>query len=187
MKNSLQKILLQVARQAISEKLTGEKLIDKEKLVEQYPELSEPGAVFVTLNKDGQLRGCIGSIEAHRPLLDDVVHNARSAAFYDSRFFPVEPDEMKDISIEISLLTKPEKVNYNTVGELKKILVPGKDGIILSKGFRKAVFLPQVWEKLPDFDMFFYHLCKKAGLNGDCINDFPEIYRFRVEIFEEEK
>ncbi len=187
MQGSLKEIMLDIARKAIYEKLTGEKLIDKNNLTNQYPELTEPGAVFVTLNKDGQLRGCIGSIEAHRPLIDDIIHNARAAAFSDSRFYPVEPDEMNDITIEISLLSKPEEIFYNNVDELRDILIPGKDGIILSKGFRKAVFLPQVWEKLPDFDIFFYHLCQKAGLEGNCIYSHPDIYRFRVEIFEEEK
>lgn len=187
MEDSLKKAMLDVARKAIMEKLTGAKLIDKEYLTGRYPRLAGPGAVFVTLNKEGQLRGCIGSIEAHRMLLDDIIHNARAAAFSDSRFQPVEPDEMEDISIEISLLSKPEEVIYSSVDELKGLLVPGKDGVILSKGFRRAVFLPQVWDKLPSFDVFFYHLCLKAGLEGDCIYSHPGIYRFEVEIFEEER
>ena len=187
MNKILKNIMLSIARNAISEKLFNETLINRDELTEKYPELAEKGAVFVTLNKEGQLRGCIGSIEAHRPLIDDIIHNAQAAAFQDYRFTPVEAGEIDDISIEISLLTPPEKVEYNTAEELENILTPYKDGIILVKGFNRAVFLPQVWEKLPDFEMFFKHLCLKAGLSENCIYQHPEIYRFEVEIFEEQK
>ncbi len=179
--------MLQIARDAITERFTGRQRIDIEKLIKKFPVLAEPGAVFVTLNKNGQLRGCIGSIEAHRPLIEDIIHNAQAAAFNDTRFEPVEPDEMDDITIEISLLTKPEKVDYEDAEDLERKLVPGTDGIILARGFYRAVFLPQVWEKLPGFETFFYHLCRKAGLSGDCLDDHPDIYRFRVKIIEEEE
>ena len=182
-----EKIMLKIARDAITERFTGKKLVDVDKLVKRYPVLAEPGAVFVTLNKNGQLRGCIGSIEAHRPLIDDIIRNARAAAFSDTRFEPVEPREMNEISIEISLLSKPEKVVYENTKDLKRLLKPGIDGVILEKGFYRAVFLPQVWEKLPDFNTFFYHLCRKAGLDGDCLFDHPDIYRFQVKIIEEEE
>jgi AmmeMemoRadiSam system protein A len=181
-----EKILLKIARDAIKERLTGKTLIDRDRIIEQYPELTEPGAVFVTLNKNHQLRGCIGSIEAHRPLIDDIIGNARSAAFSDPRFNTLEPDEFENISIEISILSKPEPVFYNSVEELKELIKPYTDGIILTKGFRKAVFLPQVWEQLPDFDSFFEHLCKKARLYSNCLYDHPDISKFNVTIIEEE-
>ena len=180
-----EKTLLQIARDAITEQLTGEILIDRNRLTDQYPELTEPGAVFVTLNKNHQLRGCIGSIEAHRPLIDDIIENAVSAAFRDPRFIPLIKDELPDISVEISILSAPEVVEYNSVTELKQKVKPGTDGIILSNGYHRAVFLPQVWEQLPGFDLFFEHLCKKAGLSGNCLNDFPRIEKFHVTIVEE--
>ena len=186
MKRSLEKTMLKIARDAIMEQFTGQRLIDTEALVKEYPRLAEPGAVFVTLNEKGHLRGCIGSVEAHRPLIEDIIHNARAAAFSDSRFLPVEQDEMDDITIEISLLSEPEEIFYTDEEDLERKVVPGADGIILSKGFYRAVFLPQVWEKLPDFLTFFNHLCRKAGLNGNCLADHPDIYRFRVTIVEEE-
>jgi len=186
MLSDFEKAILDTAKKAILEKLTGKKLIDKEKLIKQFPEFQEPGAVFVTLNKNRQLRGCIGSIEAHRPLIDDIIHNAQAAAFGDPRFNALESDEWPDISIEVSILTQPEPVYYDSVEDLQEKLEPFKDGVILVKGFNRAVFLPQVWEQLPDFFMFFKHLCRKAGLNDECIWSHPDIYRFRVKIIEEE-
>ncbi len=177
--------MLEIARNTIRENFSRAKFIDRDELIAKYPELAEPGAVFVTLNKDGQLRGCIGSIEAHRKLIDDIINNAQSAAFRDSRFLPLEANELDSITIEISLLSPPEKVNYSTVEELQNILKPNVDGVILSKGFYRAVFLPQVWEQIPDFHNFFRHLCNKAGLAANCIWDIPDIYRFKVTIFEE--
>ncbi len=185
MLSKLEKVIIDIAKKAILEKFTGKKLIDKEELIQKYPELKEPGAVFVTLNKNNNLRGCIGSIEAHRPLIDDIIHNARAAAFGDPRFNNVQPDEWPEITVEVSILSKPEYVENESVEDLKKKLVPFKDGVILVKGFNRAVFLPQVWEQLPDFFMFFKHLCRKAGLEDDCIWSHPDIYRFRVKIIEE--
>ncbi len=186
MLSALDKVILDIAKKAIIEKFTGKKLIDKEELVKQYPELGEPGAVFVTLNKNKQLRGCIGSIEAHRPLIDDIIHNARAAAFGDPRFNQLEIDEWPDVTVEVSLLSKPEPVYYDSVEDLKNKIEPFKDGIILVEGYNRAVFLPQVWEQLPDFYLFFKHLCRKAGLPDECLWSHPKIYRFRVKIIEEE-
>ena len=181
----LESVMLQIARDAIKEQFSGRKLIDRDQLIREYPRLGEPCAVFVTLNERHQLRGCIGSIEAHRPLIDDIIHNAKAAAFSDSRFLPVSADELDEISIEISLLSKPEYVPYETVEELKRKLRPGIDGVILRKGLYRAVFLPQVWEQLPDFYRFFEHLCKKAGLTSGCLNLHPDVFRFQVKTIEE--
>ena len=186
MLTSYEKLLLKIARDAIAGQLSGRQIIDREEILSRYPELKQPGAVFVTLNKNHRLRGCIGSIEPYRSLLDDIIGNARSAAFDDPRFNTPEADELDDISIEISILSKPEPVSYHSVEELKTIIRPMVDGVILSQGFNRAVFLPQVWEQLPDFDTFFEHLCKKARLNGNCLYDHPSIERFRVTIIEEE-
>ncbi|NPA45828.1 MAG: AmmeMemoRadiSam system protein A [Chlorobi bacterium] len=190
--DKLKKILLQVARLAIEEEFAGRKLIDRDALVARYPQLAEKRAVFVTLNKERgaggyELRGCIGSIIPVRPLIDDVIHNAKAAAFQDPRFPPLTPEELPHVRIEISILTIPQKVEYTDTEHLRSIIRPGIDGVILRLGARQATFLPQVWEQLPDFDLFFAHLCQKAGLPANCLVYHPEIYVYQVEKFEEDE
>ncbi len=185
MDSFLKKLLLQTARNAIREKFTGKVLIDKDRLLKKYPELNNPGAAFVTLNKNNQLRGCIGSIEPYRPLIDDIIDNAKSAAFSDPRFTSPEPEELEEIKLEISILSNPEPVSYKSIDELMTKIQPFTDGVILTSGFHRAVFLPQVWEQLPGFNLFFQHLCKKAGLSDNCLKDYPSIEKFRVTIIEE--
>jgi AmmeMemoRadiSam system protein A len=187
MLSAFDKVILDIAKKAIIEQFTGEKLINKEELIKKYPALNEPGAVFVTLNKNKQLRGCIGSIEAHRTLIDDIIHNARAAAFGDPRFNSLEPDEWPEVTVEVSLLSKPEPVYYDSIEDLEEKIEPYKDGIVLVKGYNRAVFLPQVWEQLPDFHLFFKHLCRKAGMQDDCLWSYPDIYKFRVKIIEDEE
>jgi AmmeMemoRadiSam system protein A len=172
--------LLKIARDAIQEKYTGQSLIDTSEIFKQYPDLTEPGAVFITITKDNQLRGCIGSIQRYRSLLDDIRENSKSAAFKDPRFSPLEPDELNEIKIEISILSASQPLNYQSVEELKTKIKPATDGIILTKDYHKAVFLPQVWEKLSRFDEFFESLCKKAGLSSNCLTDKPQIELFTV-------
>jgi AmmeMemoRadiSam system protein A len=174
-------ILTKIARDAIIEEFTGEKRIDRDALIEQYPWLAERGAAFVTLNKNNQLRGCIGSIIAHEPLIDDVVRNARSAAFGDPRFSPLGPEELERIEIEVSLLTEPRIVKYGDTEELKSIIRPGVDGVILQLDGHQATYLPSVWEQLSDFDLFFSTLCQKAGLPGNCLDEHPTIFRYQAE------
>jgi AmmeMemoRadiSam system protein A len=128
-------------------------------------EINQPSGCFVTLEKDGQLRGCIGIIEARRPLLAAVEENAVCAAFRDHRFPPVTVDELPQIRIEISVLTPPRPGAFCTQTELLNSLVPGRHGVILSKGRHRATFLPQVWSQLPDKKDFLDHLCIKAGLS----------------------
>jgi AmmeMemoRadiSam system protein A len=174
------KVLIDIAKRAIAEEFEGKKEIDREALLAKYPELGEPGAVFVTLRENSSLRGCIGSIVAHRPLIDDLIHNARAAAFSDPRFSPLQPYEFPLVDIEISLLTPPERVEYADREDLKRIVVPGVDGIIIRKGAYQATYLPSVWEELPDFESFFSTLCRKAGMASNCIDDHPEVYRYRA-------
>ena len=120
---------------------------------------------FVSLHKNGNLRGCIGVINPDFSLAEAVKMNAINAAFDDSRFFPLQNNELEEIDLEISLLTIPESLEYSDSNDLLKKLIPEKHGVIISKGFRKATFLPQVWEQLPDPVQFLKHLCTKAGLN----------------------
>lgn len=176
------KVLLDIALKAIEEEFADEQqCIDKSKWIAQYPWLQKEGAVFVTLNENHRLRGCIGSIIAHRPLIEDVIHNAKAAAFGDPRFSSLREEELDKIDIEISLLTAPQEVMYANKESLRQSIRPGIDGVILKQGNYQATYLPSVWEQLPRFDDFFASLCQKAGLSGNCLDAHPVIYRYQAE------
>lgn len=129
--------------------------------------LLQPGACFVTLNKAGQLRGCIGSLQASRPLAEDVVYNAFSAAFKDPRFSPLQSHETEQLELEISVLSAPQAIaGCDSQAALLAQLRPFEDGLILSDGYKRATFLPSVWEQLPDKQQFVAHLLRKGGMNG---------------------
>jgi len=179
-------ILLKTARQAIEITLRGEKL-PLLNLEELSPGLRESGACFVTLTKAGQLRGCVGSIEPAQALIYDVRDRAIGAAFADPRFPSLTAPELEDLVIEISTLTKPEPLLYDTPDNLVKKLRVGIDGVILKGQFRRATFLPQVWEKLPDPELFLSRLCQKMGLAADAwCNNKLEIEIYQVEKFTEQ-
>ncbi len=156
--------LLIIARQALVAAVSGKNLppID---LSELPVILKEPGSSFVTLTVHGELRGCIGSLEPTIPLLEDVREHAVAAALEDYRFPPVQPVELPEIHIEISYLTVPIPLPYEAPVDLPRHLRPGIDGVVLRDGFRRATFLPQVWEKLPDPEEFLSHLCLKMGVS----------------------
>ena len=179
------KELIKLARMAILEEFEGKKLIDREEWISKYPYLKEERASFVTLKIRGNLRGCIGSILPHRPLIDDIVENAKAAAFNDPRFSPLTPAEYEEIEVEISLLTIPQKLEYEDKEDLKNKIRPFVDGVILSLANYQATFLPSVWEELPSFEVFFAHLCMKAGLPGDCLQYHPVIYTYQAEEIKE--
>ncbi len=186
---NLKKIMLNIARIAIKEEFMGHKELNdevKKKLVAMYPQLGEPGAVFVTINERSSLRGCIGSLVPHRPLIDDIIENAKAAAFADPRFPPLSPEEFDQITIEISVLGEPKPLEYSDIEDLKRKIRPGIDGVVLQLDGHQATFLPQVWEELPDFDQFFAHLCMKAGLPPNCLEYHPKILVYQVEKFSEE-
>lgn len=130
--------------------------------------LAQNQGCFVTLHKQGMLRGCIGTLEPIRALIDAVAENAVNAAFCDPRFPPLRAEELDAVRLEISLLTVPEPLAFDGPQELISKLRPGVHGVILSKGGCRATFLPQVWEQLPDPSDFLAHLCQKAGLGRDC-------------------
>ena len=177
-------LLISIAREAISDKLHGTHSIDMHKLVEDNHEFTKKMATFVTLTLNGQLRGCIGSVVPHRTLLEDLVSNAQSAAFNDPRFMPLSCEEFDDIKIEVSLLSEPKRFMYESIKELKE-RVTYADGVILKQGHLQATFLPQVWEQLPTFELFFSHLCEKAGMGEECLREHPEIFLYQVEKFKE--
>ena len=158
------RILLRLAREALECAAHGRKLsaLDASTLT---PALLAQGASFVTLTRHGDLRGCIGALEPYQPLAEDVREHTIAAALQDFRFPPVEPAELSDILIEVSRLTAPQHLDYAGPQDLLEKLRPGVDGIILSESkWRRATFLPQVWEKLPDKEVFLDHLCEKMGL-----------------------
>jgi len=146
--------------------------------------LDEPAATFVTLTLHGQLRGCIGSLEAHRSLYDDVTHNARAAAFGDPRFPPLAADEFPAVRIEVSVLTAPQPLQFSSEADALRRLRPGIDGVILQYGRRRATFLPQVWEQLPEPREFLAHLKQKAGLPADFRADDMRLAVYQVEKFQ---
>ena len=151
---------------------------------EEYPlGLMAPGATFVTLNLDGSLRGCVGSFEAHRSLLDDVARNAFAAAFRDYRFSPLSRDELVGLDIHISLLTPLSPLAVENRQELIRLLRPGVDGLLLHDPPHRSTFLPQVWEALPDPEDFLGELLRKAGLPPDHWSDTITFSRYEVEEF----
>jgi hypothetical protein len=154
-------VLVPLARGSIEGKLFA-----RAPSVADAPWLSQAGATFVTLTKGGGLRGCIGSLQAAQPLGIDVASNAISAAFRDPRFPPVTPDEWSEVHVEVSLLSAPKALLFADEVDLLRQVEPGLDGIVLESGDRRATFLPQVWETLPDKKIFFEELLKKAGLAG---------------------
>ncbi len=179
------KILPKVARLSILEEFEGKKLINKDEWIEKYPWLSEKRATFVTLKmknkpRGSNLRGCIGSILPYRTFIDDVIANAKAAAFEDPRFPPLTPEEFEEVEIDVSVLTIPEKLEYEDPADLKRKIRPGVDGVILQLANHQATFLPSVWEELPNVDIFFAHLCLKAGLPGDCLMYHPTIYTYQA-------
>ena len=144
------------------------------------PWLHEPGATFVTLRRLGGLRGCVGSIQAYRPLLDDVRHNARAAAFSDTRFPPVHAGEYREISVEVSLLSPCEPLELGCEEEALTRLRPGIDGIVFEFQGRRSTFLPQVWEQLSDPWDFLAHLKRKAGLPAAFWHPEVKLWRYTV-------
>ncbi len=176
------RILLTMARSAISERL-GMSLDGY--MPVNAPWLNEKGACFVTLKINGSLRGCIGSIEACRPLIEDIHANAVAAAFQDPRFPPLTLEEFERLRIEVSVLTPLEPMAFSSEEDAANQLRPGVDGVVLQYRHHRGTFLPQVWEQLPDPRMFLAHLKLKAGLAADFWHPDVLLYRYRVEKFSE--
>ncbi|HTS86036.1 MAG TPA: AmmeMemoRadiSam system protein A, partial [Usitatibacter sp.] len=141
--------------------------------------LQQAGATFVTLTKDGALRGCIGSLEAARPLGVDVVENALAAAYRDPRFPRLTAGEWTRCTVEVSLLSRPKPIRFADEPDLLAQIVPGEDGLIVESGERRATYLPQVWEALPSKELFLEELLKKAGLAGTRLGRC-RVSRYRV-------
>ena len=146
--------------------------------------LQQPGASFVTLTRGGLLRGCIGTLKHQFPLAQDVVLRARAAATDDPRFPPIQAEEIENTEIEISVLTIPQPLEYDTPDEIPNLLVSELDGVTIVYGSKRATFLPQVWEKVESPEQFLKMLCQKALLPSDAWKRGDlEISTYRVENF----
>lgn len=177
--------LLRLARQALEHGVRRQPLppLDSEDLT---PTLQDNGAAFVTLTTGGRLRGCIGALEPYQPLVEDVREHAVAAALEDYRFPQVQESELASIEIEVSRLTAPMPLEYKDPTDLLEKLRPGVDGVILRDGFRRATFLPQVWEKIPDKAEFLANLCVKMGAAADMWRKkHLEVLVYQVEEFHE--
>ena len=173
-------ILLPIARSSIAEALG-----QKHEAIEDAPWLKQQAACFVTLTQQGKLRGCIGTLEAFRSLLDDVKSNAIAAAFKDTRFSPLISEELNDTEIEISLLSAMQALNFSNEQEALTQLKPGIDGVVLEFGRYRSTFLPQVWQQLPATTDFMAQLKQKAGLNADFWADEIKLSRYTVSKWKE--
>ncbi len=146
--------------------------------LEELPErLIKPGASFVTLTREGRLRGCIGSLEALRPLAEDVHFNALAAAFRDPRFPPLELHEWPLTDVEVSVLSPPEPLPYESLEDLIRKLEP-EMGLVLEHPRGRATYLPQVWEQLPDPALFLASLAQKAGLDPGVYADPATLLKY---------
>jgi AmmeMemoRadiSam system protein B/AmmeMemoRadiSam system protein A len=178
--NNQKKELLKIARQTLEIFFEKQEILDN-KIDDES--LNQKQGVFVTLKKDDNLRGCIGTFNQDTPIYKNVQEMAVSAATKDSRFPPVKSEELKDIQIEISILSIPQKISDWHEIEL------GRDGVIIKKDSRQGTFLPQVAETLPKKEEFLSELCsQKIGLSTNCYQDKDvEIFTYTAQVFEEEK
>jgi len=180
-----QDFLLNLARKAIKQHLeSGSKpQVDESEVPES---LKEVKGCFVTLNKHGNLRGCIGHIEPQEKLYKCVIDNAINAAVNDRRFSSVTSSELEKLDIEISVLTVPQELEFSSGQELKEKIRPEVDGVILKRGIHQSTYLPQVWEQLPDKEQFLSRLCKKGGMSGDCWkNTNTQVLTYQAFVFSE--
>lgn len=179
------KFMLDLARKTLSSVVRSGKL--PELAEKDVPaKLKDDKGCFVTLNIDGELRGCIGHIIAVEPLYKAIMDNAQSAALRDTRFNPVSEEELDKIKIEVSVLTKPAPLAFDSPEDLLKKLRPHQDGVVLKVGGRTATFLPQVWEQLEEKEEFLNHLSRKAGMPAaQWRKAGTEVSIYHVEAFKE--
>ena len=175
MDNTQGAVLLGLARHAIADRFCAQQAAP---VIADW--LRVPGATFVTLTQHGDLRGCIGSLQAHRPLHEDVQANAQAAAFRDPRFPPLRVEELELTRVEVSLLSPAQALSFGSEAEAIAQLQPGEDGLIFEVGHHRSTFLPQVWEQLPTAESFLAQLKRKAGLPADFWSAEVRLSRYRV-------
>jgi AmmeMemoRadiSam system protein A len=182
-------LLLRLARLALAEKLQGglsPAEAESRRAALADPELQAVRATFVTLKRGGELRGCIGTLCACEPLAASVRRNSCNAAFCDPRFPPLAAAELAGVTIEVSVLSEPRRLEAAGAEELLRRLRPGVDGVVLRRGGAGATFLPQVWDQLARKEDFLKHLCLKAGLPRDAWREAgTEVSTYQVQHFEE--
>lgn len=174
--------LLALARESIVCELTQAEL---QREVTQELDLGFFASTFVTLSQEGELRGCVGSIDATRTIVDDVLHNAKGAAFHDPRFIEVTLDELPKLTIEISVLSSTTSLSFVSEPDLFAQIEIGRDGVIVEFGLHRATFLPTVWEQLPTHTEFFEHLKRKAQLSTETPLTDVSVSTYQVEHFSE--
>ncbi len=174
--------LLHVARDAIRHRLSSRENYNID-LNLVTPLLQETRATFVTLNRQGALRGCIGSLVPQRPLIVDVANNALAAAFKDPRFQPLTVDEYRDVDIHISILSPAEALSVSDRQALIDVLRPGTDGLIIEENGHRATYLPSVWDQIGDAATFVAELRRKAGLPQDGWTPDTKVFRYQTEEF----
>jgi AmmeMemoRadiSam system protein A len=161
--------------------------VKEKKELPKTPWLDQAGATFVTLTKSGALRGCIGSLQAARPVGIDVAENALGAAFRDPRFPAMTAQEWPQCSVEVSLLGAAKPIRFADEADLLSQIRAGEDGLILEHGGKRATFLPQVWESIPDKHAFLGELARKAGLPADTRLARCKVQRYRVAKWKEKE
>ena len=176
--------LLRLARGSIDYGLVHSKPLPVDCKAVPVP-LTETRATFTTLHAEGKLRGCCGTLEATQPLAKDVAYSAFQAAFRDPRFDPVAGDELDAISLEVSVLSPMEPIAVADEADLLGQLTPGIDGLVMIEGWRRATFLPKVWESLPEPEQFLAHLKVKCGLPGNYWSEQLEFQRYRTSTYAE--
>ena len=183
-----QDLLLQLARQTLVNHVTRKPLPEAEE-GQLTSHLKEIRACFVTLNRvDTGLRGCMGYIVPELSLHRCVIDRAVAAASQDPRFYPVRPEELDKIELEVSVLSVPRKLAFDGAQDLLKKLRPGVDGVVLKTRYGGATFLPQVWEQIPVPEEFLGHLCRKHGAPGDCWREPGiEVQTYQASVFKEKK
>jgi len=179
-------LLLKLARQSILQEFKKANQLKSIKSKISSWVLEENRGTFVTLHQNSELRGCIGNIDPVKNIFTGIEDNAKHAAFSDTRFSPLSFEELDNTNIEISILTRPAKLDYNDHHDLIAKLNPGTDGVIIKKSYKNATFLPQVWEQLKSPESFLTHLCTKAGLSSDEWQQGDlEVLTYQVQSFEE--
>jgi AmmeMemoRadiSam system protein A len=173
--------IIKSARQSIIEGFTHQRPCIPDPQNSPEP-LLEKGACFVTLSLNQQLRGCIGSLEAHKPLAVDIANNAFAAAFSDPRFPPLNRYEVDHVDIEVSILSTQEAIDFKDEEDLLRQIQPGVDGLVIEDQGKRGTFLPTVWESLPEKKDFLNHLKLKAGLPENHWSDSIKVYRYTTEL-----
>ncbi|MBT3280361.1 MAG: AmmeMemoRadiSam system protein A [Campylobacteraceae bacterium] len=162
--NECNKIILDLVKAVILDKLNNTLTVNKEQLLKDYPLLDENKATFINLFVDGKFRGSQGTLVAHLKLFDDICINTVKVAFNDPYFPPITKEEIDKLQIEVSILSPQLEIKYASIKDMKSKIDIGNDGVFIRQGDKKATFLPQVWNDLPDFNDFLAHLFQQAGI-----------------------